>query len=143
MLSSPTPGSLNEVYNQLTEVQHRLSIAESESARLARELERAHSAHQAFKEKVRETAIRVAEEQSWCRPGLNAELRGLGLEPLRHRYVVHVELNAVQHVDVTVEATDEDDAYHQVDRDPSLAERLMDRSAWEYAGQDLGDVDEG
>lgn len=63
----------------------------------------------AFKEQVREVAIKVAEEQHWCRGGLNETLEELGLPAKEDRYIVELVVKVV----VTGELDDEYDAKEQ------------------------------
>jgi hypothetical protein len=50
-----------------------------------------YTEHEAFKQQVREVAIRVAEEQTWCDNGLNEVLDELGLDRKeKPRYEVEV-----------------------------------------------------
>lgn len=43
-----------------------------------------------YKAQVRETAIRVARDQNWCRDGLNAELKSLGLDPIEKGFTTEL-----------------------------------------------------
>lgn len=60
---------------------------------------------EAYKEQVREVAIRVADDQGWCRDGLNETLEELGLKKFVKKYLVTVQ------VKVIVEDPDVDDDY--------------------------------
>lgn len=94
-----------------------------------RELARTRSELDAFKAQVREVAIRVADEQDWCNPGLNAVLDELGLPKKVTRFKVPVTVTASQQVWVEVDADDEDDALDQVER--SDVRDAIDRNDWE------------
>ena len=56
-----------------------------------------------FRTKVREVAIRVAEEMDWCNDGLNEVLEELGLPKLVTQWRVTVEV-------IVVDQSDEDEA---------------------------------
>lgn len=101
-------------------------IAELEAALAEREaaLEAATAKHERFKVRVRETAKKVSEEQSWCRPGMNRVLtQDLELEPYQSEWRVTVRVHAYQDVTVTLTADDDDDAWEKATEDSS---RLMD-----------------
>lgn len=69
---------------------------------------------QAFRNTVRDVAIRTQEAQGWCVPGLNEVLEELGLEVKATEWEVEVEVTARQTVTVTVTALDEDDAKEKI-----------------------------
>jgi hypothetical protein len=83
------------------------------NANLQREIEARRAAQAAltrFQEQVRDVAIRVAEEQSWCDNGLNEVLEELGLERKEKEYEVEVRVEGWAYVTVTVTATNDDEA---------------------------------
>ena len=75
-----------------------------------------------FKDQVRDKAIEVAEEQSWCDEGLNSVLSELGLEPKSQEYEVRIGLTACH----TVTAGSDEDAADMVKSDLESSERYFD-----------------
>jgi hypothetical protein len=69
-------------------------------------------ADEEYKAKVREIAIEVAQEQGWCKNGLNEVLRELDITPAGQRvralirYEVEVEFDAPMDNDTPVEQLD-------------------------------------
>lgn len=119
-------GRLNErlgrVEAELGSVRTALATAHGQNEAMARQ-------HSEFRVLVRDTAIRVAEEQSWCRPGLNEVLDELGLEQHVTRFRVPIIVEAKQTVWVEVEADSEDAACDQItDEDVDLA---VEKDDWE------------
>jgi hypothetical protein len=66
-------------------------------------------ADQEYKNRVREIAIEVAQEQGWCKQGLNEVLRELGIAPAGQRvralirYEVEVEFDVPMDNDTPIE----------------------------------------
>lgn len=77
---------------------------------VAAELASERAASRDFQKLVRDTAIRVAEEQSWCDQGLNEVLEELGLEPKNKTYRVTVRVFAYQDVETEISAASENQA---------------------------------
>ena len=67
-----------------------------------------------FRAQVRQKAKDVAEEQGWCRPGLNAALQDLGLDPFIEHYRVTATITAVFEVTGSEDVETEDQAAHRV-----------------------------
>lgn len=63
-----------------------------------------------FKGEVRRVAIDVAEEQNWCKSGLNERLEELGLDPVPYTFNIDASITVNFQIE---EATDEDDAREQ------------------------------
>jgi hypothetical protein len=100
-----------------------VQLAEVTAQRNARddELVRLQQQFDAFKAKVRETAIQTAQDNNFCNPGLNEVLESLGLPVVPTQYEVEVEITATQVVKVRVDAEELDDA----DRNESGARSLV------------------
>jgi hypothetical protein len=88
------------------------ALRELAEAHEARRIEKEH--HERFKVQVREKAKEVADEQGWCRPGLNAALGDLGLDPFVERYEVTVLVTAIFEVTGSEDVETEEDADHRV-----------------------------
>lgn len=86
-----------EIENYRRQV-HAADSHRADLARVSREFE-------AFKNEVRDVAIRVADEQDWCRTGLNGVLEELGLK----RYTKRFRVKLV--VEIDIEDDDIDDDY--------------------------------
>lgn len=89
--------------------------------------------HDEFRAQVREVAMRVAEEQSWCDTGLNGVLDELGLDRKYNQYRVSVQVTATQTVWVSgIEAGSEDEAieYVQQNYDDDNIDGFIDRYGW-------------
>lgn len=87
-----------------------------------------------FRRRVRDTAIRVADENGWCDDGLNDVLTELDLEPKAppvRSFAVEVTLQARQTVLVHVDAVDEAAARAEVADDPGLAWELATPAHWD------------
>lgn len=85
-----------------------------------------------FKEQVRDVAIRVQGEQSWCLEGLNRVLEELGLpgHMLEREFEVTVTVRATQQATVTVTAISEDHARELVDNGFDLVWDELDAGEW-------------
>jgi hypothetical protein len=99
---------------ELRQTQRTLAARDGELARaeqLAVEMrlarDEASGALAAFKEQVREVAIRLAEKHDWC-PVVDDALISMGLQPRSRDYQVEVTVTGTFRV--TVNATDEDNA---------------------------------
>lgn len=88
----------------------------------------------AFRQQVRSKAIEVAQQESWCRDGLNEALRDLGLPEHTSRFRVPLTVTATQTIWVEVEADDEDDAIERVDSDD--VDEQLDSHDWEIKDWD-------
>lgn len=89
-----------------------------------------------FQTKVRETAIRVADEMGWCRDGLNAELVALGLKPVADPIRVPVKLTLAgvgKEVVIRMEVRDADginDAIDKLRTDPDRTLKYASQTGW-------------
>lgn len=94
----------------------------------------------AFREQVRDVAIRVASEESWCDTGLNAVLKELDLPRKSRPFEVQVRLTQV--VTVTVDAEDEDDAREKAENENDTADLLdlASRYDWEVEVEDANEA---
>jgi hypothetical protein len=102
----------------------------SESAR-ANAMEQINALER-FRTEVRDTAIRVAGENSWCDQGLNEVLSELGLDPKTTEWTVEVAVVAMQTVSVTITAGSESEAEERVIEDfANDIEQAVDRYGWE------------
>lgn len=90
------------VAGELTALRERAEDAERQAALAAQATERVRETHEAFKVRVRDHAIEVAERQGWCDQGLGETLEFLGLPPLVRRYTMTLT------VTVTVENPDDE-----------------------------------
>jgi hypothetical protein len=81
-----------------------------------------------YKRKVREVAIRVADEQGWCNEGLNEVLEELDLDPFYKTRTFDVEVvqTATRSVTITVEVEAEN--VGDPDREESWESEARDRA---------------
>lgn len=132
--------TLSRVSTERDDLRARLTRANDVAGRFENQLSTMRQQHEAFREQVREVAIRVAGEQEWCDPGLNGVLRELGLPEKVVAFKVAIQVTAKQTVWVVVDATSEDEAYDAArELDTYSVEQEVDRSSWEV---DEWDVDE-
>jgi hypothetical protein len=125
-----------EKERELLRLNERLGRIETELGSVRTALATAHGQHESmarqhgeFRVLVRDTAIRVADEQSWCRPGLNEVLEELGLERHVTRFRVPITVQAKQTVWVEVEAESEDAAESAVTDE--AVDEAVDEDEWE------------
>lgn len=95
-------GRARTTEDEVAVLRERAATAERQAALAAQATERVRDAHEAFKVRVREHAIEVAERQGWCDQGLGETLEYLGLPPLVRRYTMTLT------VTVTVENPDDE-----------------------------------
>ena len=126
----------NAELGMVAELQEELRQAKVEAGQRQELLRQRAREFEAFRRQVREVAIRVAKEMSWCNDGLNEVLDELGLVNYTPRYAV----NMVFRVQVIVESDDENDAER-------LALRYVDVEAsngmeLDQLGRDVESVEE-
>ncbi|HEX3981396.1 MAG TPA: hypothetical protein VHW93_09230 [Acidimicrobiales bacterium] len=101
------PGSSPEHVTMLAEALRKVAVG---SAARAREQAVAIAAAASFRDAVRTKAREVADEQDWCRPGLNDTLRELGLDEYPAAWNVTVEMTVCLTVEESGDAWDDDSA---------------------------------
>lgn len=134
----PQPAFPREEREQVPPLVSELDNARIENERLRDELTRTQALSRQFldqleryKTKVREVAIRVADEQSWCDQGLNDVLEELGLEPNLHTYRVTVRVVLHQEVTVEIQAGNREDVEQLVDEDTLRDELDYERDSFD------------
>lgn len=109
-----SPGTEAQEVHALRRAVHRLALAQAASLRSIETLATSLTAEERrladFKAQVRAKARDVADEQGWCRGGLNETLRDLGLEPFVTTYRVQAILVARFTVDDSQDVESEEEA---------------------------------
>lgn len=109
-----SPGTEAQEVHALRRAVHRLALAEATSLSRIETLATSLTAEERrlsdFKAQVRAKAREVADEQGWCRGGLNQALRDLGLEPFVTTYRVQATLVARFIVDDSQDVESEEEA---------------------------------
>jgi hypothetical protein len=160
MYGIETLAKLNEQAEQQQQQQEEgdlaLALAKAEASRwhtafdtATAETANVRREYDAFRDQVRDVAIRVAEDEGWCDSGLNEVLRELGLPPKTTTWRVPVVARAEQVVYVEVEAADEDEAVQLAeDLSTSEYEDEIDAYGWsvdefevdKYAGDGISEA---
>lgn len=96
-----------------------------------------------FRTQVRELALRVKADESWCDAGFNQAMDELGLDRLESEYRVYVDVTATQTVEIVVTASSEDDASDIVGNyDTTDIADQTDRYSWDVTDWDVDRVNE-
>ena len=98
---------------------------------------------EAYKARVREVAIRVADEQGWCREGRDEVLRELDIEPpvMRYEFEVTVRLKVTATTTDSTFASDSDAHEFANDSVRSFAFENIEPFDSDWCNQDV-EVDE-
>lgn len=141
--SEPGP-TLNEI--GALYIAKQQAIEEAQARRIG-EADALRTEFDAYKEKVREVALRKKADENWCDSGFNEAMRELDLPGVNLRWRVPVVVTATQTVYLTVEAADEDDAVAEAENeaDSDSVWNLIQSYEWEYDTYEVGsryDVEE-
>jgi len=120
-LSVAPPGEIVEQDEAIEALRSTLCCIGAQAGKALRDVAEAREARRIdneryaqFRTQVRQKAKDVAEEQGWCRPGLNAALQDLGLDPFIEHYRVTATITAVFEVSGSEDVETEDQAAHRV-----------------------------
>lgn len=113
----------------------RLQLITAERDTAMHDRDTAQHRLEAFKKRVRETALKVSQEEGWCRPGMNGVLKNdLDLPPYTQDYRASIRVVVYQDIPWTVEAEDEDQAQERLEGlSWEDVKEHVDNDNWEFS----------
>jgi hypothetical protein len=146
-LSVVLPAEIAEQGEAIEALRSTLHYVTAQAGKALRDLAEAREARRidneryaSFCEQVRQKAKDAADEQGWCRPGLNAALQDLGLDPFIEHYRVTATITAVFEVTGSEDVETEDQAAQRVGSALDGVEYSgfgdVDLARWEVAAVD-------